>query len=176
MSYPSGRASRLGKTRGRGRDAARLGATRTFTVGRELWLGLLIGAAVVLSASGYEWSQERLNGRQVAFVATLVLATFAWARTLRMELSAAGVRYRSGLRSRSLAWTEIGLVSLRWGSRPSDDQQGPAVGAAFLFASRDPRRPDIRFLPIYFSRRDCVTMKDLAEAHLRAARTAPPPP
>jgi hypothetical protein len=151
---------------------------RTFVAGRGVWRTLEVGSLLVAMAGLYGWFQDALSWTHAALAVALVLGCFVWAKTLRLDLTENGVRYRSAVFSRSLAWTDVGVVGLRW-------KDGPGYGgiesdarpqSTFRFESCTPGRRSIEFHPAYFSKRDCQAMERIAATYLSAARKKSSPP
>jgi hypothetical protein len=152
--------------------------TRTFTAGRGVWLTLQFGSGLTAMAGVYEWFQGALSWNKALFAVALVLLCFLWARTLKLDLTEAGVSYRSGPFYRSLAWTDVGVVGFRWKDSPGYGgiDSDPSSVSVFRFESRTPGRRSIQFSPAFFSRRDCQAMEGLAAVHLRTVRKESQPP
>lgn len=118
---------------------------RTFTLVLPLQIVFLLIWLGALLMSVYAWFVESLSPAYIGLFAVVLLLNIWWIRTVRLEVSEAGVSYQSGVYTRSLAWSDIESLSFRaiyWGTGGE---------MAMFIHTKNPSKKSIKINRLYFA-------------------------
>ena len=117
-----------------------------------LWLFFL----VVLLYSFYEPTQLKLT----LLFGGLVFLLTAWNRSLKIVLDESGILYKSGWKTRSLSWTDIGSIDMEL------ETTGTTFSKNVIIRSNNVTKMEISFNVFYFRQKDITLLGQIIRDRL----------